>query len=143
MLELHGRGVKGSRFCNRCGAALPVRCRECAHGNAAGSRFARIAANGQRWLSDGHPVLEVCRLGDVRRGAGHGEAIAGRAGEGRGDRPAGVGELVLLAQPDREVELLLVAEADRASEVGADGRAKFASWARRVTFSGPSRRARA
>src|SRR5580704_14347090 len=56
-----------------------------------------------------------------RRGAEHGEGIARRAGEGRGDRPAGVGELVLPAQPDRDVELALVAETDRASEIGADG----------------------
>ncbi len=30
---------KGSRFCNACGAALPVWCPECAHSNAIGSNF--------------------------------------------------------------------------------------------------------
>jgi hypothetical protein len=48
------------------------------------------------------------------------EGVAGRPGERRRDRPAGVGELVLPAQPDRDVELALVAEADGAPEIGAD-----------------------
>src|SRR5258705_13556299 len=42
---------EGSRFCNRCGTALPVRCRECAHSNAAGSRFCSNC--GARLTSDG------------------------------------------------------------------------------------------
>src|SRR5262245_18204666 len=42
---------EASRFCNKCGAPLPVRCRECAHSNVAGSRFcancgARLAGEG-------------------------------------------------------------------------------------------------
>jgi class 3 adenylate cyclase/predicted ATPase len=42
---------EGSRFCNGCGAALPVRCRECAHSNASGSRF--CANCGARLVGDG------------------------------------------------------------------------------------------
>jgi predicted ATPase/class 3 adenylate cyclase len=42
---------EGSRFCNSCGAALPVRCRECAHNNPAESRF--CANCGARLTSDG------------------------------------------------------------------------------------------
>ena len=56
-----------------------------------------------------------------RRGAEHGEAIAGRTGERRRNRPAGVGELVLPAEPDRDIELALAAKADGTSEIGADG----------------------
>ncbi len=42
---------EGSRFCNSCGTVMPVRCRECAHGNVGGSKF--CANCGARLTSDG------------------------------------------------------------------------------------------
>src|ERR1700730_2953218 len=78
-----------------------------------------------RGRGDGGGGLEADDGGIAcRRGAEHGEAVAGRAGKGGRDRPAGVGELVLPAQAEGEVELALVAEADRTPEIGADGGAQ-------------------
>src|SRR5260370_1845759 len=75
-----------------------------------------------RRRGDGGAGLEADDSGVARRrGAEHGEGVARRAGEGRRDRPAGVGELVLPAESNLEVELALVADADRACEIGADG----------------------
>src|SRR5882757_11028073 len=80
--------------------------------------------------------VELGRVGDVghgreaqhrsvalRRGAEHRERGAGRAGEGRRDRPAGVGIFMQPAQPERQVEVALVAEPNGAGEVGAERRA--------------------
>ena len=48
---------EGSRFCNNCGTAMPVRCRECAHSNVAGSKFcgncgARLTGDAATALAD-------------------------------------------------------------------------------------------
>jgi hypothetical protein len=60
-----------------------------------------------------------------RRGAIDGERGAGRAAGERGsDRPAGVGEFVLSAEPQREVELALVRQPDAAGELRAEHRAQ-------------------
>ena len=91
----------------------------------AAADVAVVAQVDLRRRGDGGGGLQADHGGIARRrGAEHGEGVAGRAGEGRGDRPAGVGELVLPAQPNREVELALVAKADGTSEIGADGGAQ-------------------
>jgi hypothetical protein len=76
-------------------------------------------------FGDGGDGLEADDGGIARRRcAEDGEGVTRRTGEGRRDRPAGVGQLVLPAQADRDVELLLVAKADGAPEISADGGAQ-------------------
>jgi hypothetical protein len=74
-------------------------------------RRRRGDGGGSREADDGAVTL--------RRGTIHREGSAGRPGESRRDRPAGVGELVLPAQAKGEVDLTFIGKPDGAAQVGA------------------------